>query len=42
MGTGFTIDTPIRIAKLGISSVISIIDDMLIEQMRKFHAERVG
>ena len=42
MGTGFTVDTPIRIAKLGISSVISIIDDMLIEQMRKFHAERVG
>ena len=42
MGTGFTVDTPIRIAKLGISSVISIIDDMLIEQMRKFHAERAG
>ena len=42
MGTGFTVDTPIRIAKLGISSVISIIDDMLIEQMRKFHAERSG
>ena len=42
MGTGFTIDTPIRIAKLGISSVISIIDDMLMEQMRKYHAERVG
>ena len=42
MGTGFTVDTPIRIAKLGISSVISIIDDMLIEQMRKHHAERVG
>jgi len=42
MGTGFTVDTPIRIAKLGISSVISIIDDMLIEQMRKYHAERAG
>ena len=42
MGTGFTIDTPVRIAKLGISSVISIIDDMLMEQMRKYHAERVG
>ncbi|TFB09820.1 hypothetical protein E3V55_07030 [Candidatus Marinimicrobia bacterium MT.SAG.3] len=42
MGTGFTIDTPVRIAKLGISSVISIIDDMLTEQMRKYHAERAG
>ncbi len=42
MGTGFTIDTPIRIAKLGISTVVSIIDDMLTERMRKYHAERVG
>jgi len=42
MGTGFTVDTPIRIAKFGISSVISITDDMLIEHMRKFHAEGAG
>ena len=42
MGTGFTVDTPIRIAKFGISTVISITDDMLIEHMRKFHAEGAG
>ncbi len=42
MGTGFTVDTPVRIAKFGISSVISITDDMLIEHMRKFHAEGAG
>jgi hypothetical protein len=42
MGTGFTIDTPLRVAKYGISSVISIVDDILIEQMRKFHSEREG
>lgn len=42
MGTGFTIDTPLRIAQYGISSVISLVDDILIEQMRKFHCERVG
>jgi len=42
LGTGFTIDTPLRVAKYGISSVISIMDDVLIEQMRKFHAEKAG
>ena len=35
MGTGFTIDTPMKVAKYGISSVISLVDDTLIEQMRK-------
>ena len=40
MGTGFTIDTPLRIAKYGISSVISLVDDILIEQMWKFHCEK--
>ncbi len=39
MGTGFTIDTPLRVAKYGISSVISIGDDHLMEQMREFHAK---
>ena len=42
MGTGFTIDTPLRVAKYGISSVISLVDDVLIEQMRKFHCARLG
>ena len=40
MGTGFTIDTPLRVAKYGISSVISLVDDILIEQMRKFHCQK--
>jgi hypothetical protein len=38
MGTGFTIDTPLRVARYGISSVISLVDDELIEQMRHFHS----
>ena len=42
MGTGFTIDTPLRVAKYGISSAISLVDDILIEQMRKFHCARLG
>ena len=42
MGTGFSIDTPLVVAKYGISSVISLVDDILIEQMRKYHCEREG
>ena len=42
MGTGFTIDTPLRVAKYGISSVIPLVDDVLIEQVRKFHCEKHG
>ena len=42
MGTGFTVDTPLRVARYGISSVISLVDDLLIEQMRKFHSEQTG
>ena len=40
MGTAFTIDTPLKVARYGISSVISLVDDVLIEQMRKFHSDR--
>ncbi|MBU0456312.1 MAG: hypothetical protein KKA99_06030 [Gammaproteobacteria bacterium] len=42
MGTGFTIDTPLKVAKYGISSVISLVDDVLIEQMRKFYCKLFG
>ena len=40
MGTGFTIDTPLYVAKYGISSVISLVDDVLIEQMRKYWCDK--
>lgn len=40
MGTGFMVDSPLRVAKYGISSVISLVDDVLIEQMRKLHCQR--
>jgi hypothetical protein len=36
LGLAFSIDTPVRVARFGISSVISIVDDMLIEHMRKY------
>src|SRR5476651_1540400 len=40
MGTAFSIDTPIKVARYGIHSVISLVDDTLIEQMRKFYSEK--
>lgn len=42
MGTGFSIDTPLRVARYGISSVVSLVDDTLIEQVRKFHCRSCG
>jgi hypothetical protein len=42
MGTGFTIDSPLHVARYGISSVISLVDDILIEQMRRFYSEKLG
>lgn len=42
MGTGFSIDTPLKVAKYGISSVISLVDDVLIEQVRKFYCDKTG
>ena len=39
MGTGFSIDTPVKVAHLGIDSVISLVDDELIEQMREYYSK---
>lgn len=39
MGTGHSADTPIRLAHFGISSVISIVDDLLLERLRKYYCE---
>lgn len=40
MGLAYTIDSPIRLAHLGISSVISITDDEITEKMRAFYSEK--
>ncbi|MGD9931019.1 MAG: hypothetical protein AB7U05_13455 [Mangrovibacterium sp.] len=40
MGLGYTVDTPVKVAHLGISSVISIVDDFLIEKMREFYSQK--
>lgn len=42
MGLGYTIDTPVKVAHFGISSVISIIEDELVERMREYHCRLTG
>lgn len=42
MGIGFTIDTPIKVAKYGITSVISLVDDILIEKMRESYSIKLN
>ena len=42
MGTGFTIDTCLKVARYGIHSVISLGDDELIERVRKYHCAQHG
>ena len=40
MGIAFTVDTPVKIAHYGLDSVIFISDDVLLEKLRKFYAEK--
>lgn len=42
MGTAFTIDTALKVAPYGIDSVVSLVDDKFIEEMRAFHLNRIG
>lgn len=37
MGLGYTIDTPLKVARYGINSVVSIIQDELVERMREYY-----
>lgn len=40
MGIGFTIDTPLKVSQFGIDSVISLVDDILIEKMREMYCKK--
>ena len=42
MGIAFTIDSPIKVAQYGINSVVSIIEDNLIEIMRKHYYKEIN
>ena len=35
LGIGFTIDSPLKVAQYGMDSVISLVDDILLEKLRK-------
>jgi hypothetical protein len=37
MGLAYTIDSPVKVARFGIASVISIVEDQLIEMMRSYY-----
>ncbi|UKT64706.1 hypothetical protein [Pedobacter mucosus] len=39
LGLGFSVDTPLKVARYGVSSVLSIVDDELIERMREYHSK---
>lgn len=41
MGIGFTIDTPVKVAHYGITSVMSLVDDILAEKMREFYSKKL-
>ena len=40
MGIAYTIDSPIKVGHFGISSVVSIMDDEIIEKMNAFYSEK--
>jgi hypothetical protein len=40
MGIGFTVDTPLKVSQYGIDSVISLVDDILLEKLRKMYCEK--
>ncbi|MBN2169388.1 MAG: hypothetical protein JW738_09100, partial [Actinobacteria bacterium] len=42
LGIGFSVDTPIKVARYGISSVISLVNDGLIENARMVHSREYG
>lgn len=40
LGLSFSIDTPLKVARLGISSVVSIMDDELLEDLRQYYSQK--
>ncbi len=42
LGVAFSVDAPIKVARYGISSVMSLVDDTLMEKLRKHHLEKLG
>ena len=42
MGSGFTIDTALKVSQYGIDSALSLVDDVLMEKMRKYYCFHFG
>lgn len=42
LGVGFSVDAPLKVAKYGISAVMSLVDDTLLEKLRKHYLESRG
>ncbi len=42
LGISYTVDSPLKVAQYGISSVVSIIEDELLEKMRAYHSLKNG
>src|SRR5690625_7942710 len=42
MGIAFTIDSPLKVARFGISSTISIIEDILMVKLREYYYNQIG
>lgn len=42
MGLAYTIDSPVKVARFGINSVISIVEDNLVEKMRGYYYQQIG
>ncbi len=42
MGIGYSIDTAVKVAPFGISTVISLVDDLLFEKMREFYCNQLN
>jgi len=41
LGIGYSIDSPLKVSHLGINSVVSLVDDVLIEKIRKMYCEKL-
>jgi hypothetical protein len=42
LGVGYSVDAPAKVSKFGISSVISLVDDTLLEHLRKYYSGKMG
>ncbi len=42
LGVGFSIDVPLKVSRYGISSVMSLVDDTLMEKLREFYLVNSG